>query len=47
LAIDAALKLDVNSSSYFGEGDASRKFNEILLNQEFWEYPLEKLDSRH
>jgi hypothetical protein len=47
LAIHAALELDVKRSLHFGEGNASKKFNEILMSQEFWDYPLEKLDSRH
>jgi UDP-N-acetylglucosamine 2-epimerase (hydrolysing) len=47
LAIELALKIDAKPTPFFGDGNASKKFNQILSSQKFWEYPLEKLDSRH
>ena len=47
LAIELALKIDTKPTPFFGDGNASKKFNQILSSQKFWEYPLEKLDSRH
>jgi len=46
-SVESALKMEVEKSTFFGDGEASKKFNQILLNENFWEYPLEKLDSRH
>ncbi len=46
-AITRAKNMKVESSSTFGDGNAARRFNEILLRADFWGYSLEKLDSRH
>ena len=48
LASDPSLILEVWNKRYpkctdFGEGDASRKFAQIISTEQFWEWPLQKI----
>jgi UDP-N-acetylglucosamine 2-epimerase (hydrolysing) len=46
-AIEFTKLMKIIPTKKFGDGNASKRFNSILQKDDFWSYPLEKLDSNH
>ena len=46
-AIEQATHMTALPTKSFGDGNASKRFNTVLQKDDFWLYPLEKLDANH
>jgi UDP-N-acetylglucosamine 2-epimerase (hydrolysing) len=46
-AIEQATHMNALPTKSFGDGNASKRFNTVLQKDDFWLYPLEKLDANH